>query len=165
MAISLWFAIYLLARGLANPITFRSVIALFSLAFYFNSSLSEIGASGTSTGPIRSLATLLALISVHYLTHYLLPQAFRQKLYWISRVILLAGILAVILWISAPAPIICPPTHICPSSLEYPWIVVDGIKIIFLATILYNLFKIIRNQERFKGYALCGAILQRYNYE
>ena len=159
MAISLWFAIYLLARGLTNPLTFRSVVALFSLAFYFNSSLSEIGSSSVSAGPVRSLATLIALIAVHDLTHYLLPPAIRRRLYWLARAILLMGILAIVLLFSVPATGNCSPNHICPSNLGYPWVAIDGIKILVLGTILYNLYRIIKSQDRYQGHALYGAIL------
>ena len=159
LAISLWFAIYLLARGLANPLTFRAVVALFSLAFFFNSSLPEIGISTSNSGAIRSLSTLIALIAVHDLTHYLLPLKFRRKFYWMARAIVLIGILAILLLFSVPPEGICPPNYICPSSLGYPWVFVDGIKIFIVGTTLYNLYMVVKTQDQYHSFALYGAIL------
>ena len=69
MAISLWFAIYLLARSQANHLTFRAVIALLAVAFYFGCAFTELTSPQADTSQMRSLAIIIALIAVHDRTH------------------------------------------------------------------------------------------------
>jgi hypothetical protein len=142
MAISLWFAIYLLARSPANPLTFRAVVALIALAFYYNSAFHDVIDSNSDTGSVRSLTTLIALIAAHDLTHYLLPAQQRKRLYLAARVVVLLGVVAMVLLFTAPRTAECDPRYTCPSNIIYPWYIIDSFKVLFFFAILYNLWLI-----------------------
>jgi hypothetical protein len=159
MAISLWFAIYLLARSPANPLTFRAVVALLALAFYYNNAFTDMVRLSSDTGPLRSLSTLIALIAAHDLTHYLLPLQQRKKLYWIARGVVLMGVIAIVLLFTAPPSADCDPRFTCPARVAYPWVVVDFFKILFFAAILYNLWVIRKSEARLENVAFYEALL------
>jgi hypothetical protein len=159
MAISLWFAIYLLARSLTNPVTFRAVIVLIALVFYFHSSFSEMTGEDVYLGVVRSLATLIALIAINDVTHFLLPEGTRIKLFWLSRVILLGGVVAVILLFSPVPSKSCDPTYICPASVAYPWVIVDLFKVLVFASIMHNVWVIVKNEYRYQVVPLYGALI------
>jgi hypothetical protein len=159
MAISLWFAIYILARSPANPVTFRAVVALLSLAFYYNNSFVEMVNAENQTGAVRSLAMIIALIAAHDLTHYLLPRSQREKLYWVARSIVFLGVVSIVLLFTAPPGGNCGPGDICPSNFFYPWVVIDFFKILFLSAILYNLWLIKKSEGWVQNVPLYGSVL------
>jgi len=159
MAITMWFAIYLLARSPANPITFRGVVALLAMAFYYNNAFVDLVNSNLVTGPVRSLTTLIALIAAHNLTHYLLPLAQQKRLYWIERCVILMGVIAIVLLFMFPAVELCDPRYICPTGMDYPWIVIDALKFLFFAAILYNLRLIRKNGVSPQNVAFYEGIL------
>lgn len=159
MAISLWFAIYLLARSLVNHLTFRAVVALLALAFYYNSAFNDIVNANLNTVPVRSLSILIALIASHDLTHYLLPVAERRKLYWVARGIVIAGVVAIALLFTASPGNECDPRYICPANLIYPWMIISFFEILFFAAILYNLWLIRKNGEWIQNVAFYEAVL------
>jgi hypothetical protein len=159
MAISLWFAIYLLARSPANPLTFRAVVGLLALAFFYNNAFTDMVNFTSVTGPARSLTTLIALVAGHNLTHYLLPLSQRQKLYWVERGTILLGVIAVVLLFMVPVPEDCDPRFTCPAAFVYPSTVIDTIKVLFFSAILYNLWLIKKSEERLQNVAFYVALL------
>jgi hypothetical protein len=159
MAITLWFAIYLLARSFANPLTFRAIVALLALAFYYNSAFADIVNPDSDTGALRSTATIIALIAAHDLTHYLLPLQQRKKLYWAARGMVLLGVVAVVMLFMVPPGDVCDPRYTCPSNFIYPWIVIDIFKGLFFLGILYNLWLIRSSEARTQIVAFYEAFL------
>ena len=159
MAISLWFAIYLLARSPADPLTFRAVVILLALAFYYNNTYTSLVTSNTNTGPVRSLAVLIALVAAHSLTHYLLPTAQMKKQYWVEHGLILTGVIIVILLFTAPYTDECDPRFSCPANLTYPWIIINSYKVLIFLAILYNLWQIYKNGARFQILTLYGTFL------
>ncbi len=158
MAISLWFAIYLMARSPNDPLTFRAVAALLALAFYYNSSFTDIVSFNLYPYPQHSLATLLAVVATHSLTHYLLPLPLRKKLYWKETGVILLGVAAIVLLYTVPLTGSCDPRYTCSANLEHPWPVYYTIGVVFLA-ILYNLLQIGKNVRRSVNLALFAALL------
>jgi hypothetical protein len=159
MAISLWFAIYLLARSLVNHLTFRAVVALLALAFYYNNAFNDIVNANLNTNPVRALSVIIALIACHDLTHYLLPVSQRRKLYWIARGIVLLGVVAIVLLFIAPPGNDCDPRYLCPASLIYPWTIISSFEILFFAAILYNLWLIKKSEQWLQNVAFYEAVL------
>jgi len=159
MAISLWFAIYLLARSPADPLTFRAVIILLALAFYYNNTFTALITYNPNSGPVRSFAVLIALVAAHSLTHYLLPPAQMKKQYWIEYGLILAGVIIIILLFTAPFTDECDPLLTCPANITYPWIVINSFKVLLFIAILYNLWQIYKNGARFQILALYGTFL------
>ena len=159
MVISLWFAIYLLARSLSNPLTFRAVIALLATAFYFNVSFSDLVNANASSGAVRSLAMLIALIATHDLTHSLLPLPKRKQLSWVAYGIILSGMVAIVLLFTAPSGSDCDPRYTCPSDFFYPWVVINLFVLLYFSAILYNLWSIKKSERRLENVAFYEAVL------
>lgn len=159
MAISLWFAIYLLSRSHANFLTFRAIVALIALAFYYNSAFTALVNPSSNSDSLRSLASMIALIAVHDLTHYLLPPEQRQKLYWVARGIILLAVVAIVILFTAPDAFPCSSLYTCPTALSYPWAVIDLFKVIVFIAILYNLWQIRRSAGRLTNIAFYLAVL------
>ena len=159
MAIALWFAIFLLARSSSNPLTFRAVVALLALAFYYINALEELVSSGANTGQVRSLSILITLIATHDLTHYLLPPLQRRKYYWIARAVILLGVIAIVLLFNPGLTSLCDPRYQCPSALNFPWVVIDAFKILFVGAILFNLWMIRKTENPFQTALFYEAVL------
>jgi hypothetical protein len=159
MAISLWFAIYLLARSLVNHLTFRSVVALLALAFYYNNAFNDIVNANLNTNPVRTLSVIIALIASHDLTYYLLPVSQRRKLYWVARGIVLLGVVAIVLLFTAPPGNNCDPRYLCPASFTYPWTIISSLEIVFFAAILYNLWLIKKSEQWLQNVTFYEAVL------
>jgi hypothetical protein len=159
MAIALWFAIYLLARSLVNHLTFRAVVALLALAFYYNNAFNDIVIANLNTNPVRTFSVIIALIASHDLTHYMLPLLQRRRLYWVARGIVLLGVVAIVLLFTAPPGNTCDPRFLCPPSLIYPWLLISSLEILFFAAILFNLWLIKKSGEWLQNVAFYEAVL------
>jgi hypothetical protein len=142
MAISLWFAIYLLARGHSSQFTFRAVISLLALAFYYNGAFIEIINPPANTEGIRSLAVVIALVATHDLTYYSLPPADKKRQFWIARGLILFGIVVTMLHFSLSSDDTCSPLYHCPINLNNLWIAVELFKVLAFCAILYNIYRI-----------------------
>ena len=159
LALTLWFAIYLLSRSHANHLTFRAIVALVALAFYFNSALNALTTGIPESGQIRSFTTTIALIACHDLTHYLLNPEQRKRLYPLARGIVMIGVIIIVIIFSAPPTPPCSPEYVCPTTLTYPWLVVDLFKIFIFCSILYNLWLIKQEESLLKNMAFYLAVL------
>ena len=147
MVVSLWFAIYLLARSPANPLTFRADVALLAVALYYYYAYTEMVRPDSETEILRSLALLIALIATHDLTHYLLYPAQRRKLYWAARGIVLGGVVAIILLFTLPSGPSCDPLYVCPTQPGILWMAIDIFKVLIFVAILFNLWLIKKSRE------------------
>ncbi len=159
MAISLWFAIYLLARSHLNHLVFRAVVALIALVFFYNASFTEMVNPASNTDAVRSFAIIIALISTHDLTHYLLPHTERKKLYWLARGIVLLAVITILLLFTVPTGDHCDPRYSCPADISFPWVVIDGFKLLVFAAILYNLWQIKKQAGRLQNIIFYEAVL------
>jgi hypothetical protein len=159
LGFTLWFAIYLLSRTHSNYLTFRAIVALIALAFYYNSALNAQITSSSEQSQIRSLTTIIALIACHDLTHYLLSPKQRKKLYAIARGIVMFGVIIIILIFTAPMGTPCDPEYVCPTTLSYPWLIIDLFKVLIFCFILYNLWLIRQSASLLRNTAFYLAIL------
>src|SRR5574341_102263 len=159
MAISLWFAIYLLARSHLNHLVFRAVVALFALVFFYNASFTEMVNPASDTDAVRSFAIVIALIATHDLTHYLLPHTERKKLYWLARGIVLLAVTTILLLFTVPTGDHCDPRYSCPADISFPWVFIDGFKLLVFAAILYNLWQIKKQAGRLRNIIFYEAVL------
>lgn len=156
---SLWFAIYLLARNRSNQLTFRAVVALIAMAFYYNYTLYALLNAASPNDQIRSLAISIALIAWHDLTHYLLNKQQRKKYYPLARGIVMFGVLVIILTFTAPPSGACPPAYTCPASLRFPWSIINLFYVFVYSAILYNLWLIKRTEGLLPNMAFYLAVL------
>ena len=159
LGLTLWFAIYLLSRSHANHLTFRAIVALVALAFYFNSSLTALVNSTAEQTPLRSLATVIALIATHDLTHYLLNPEQRKKLYPLARGIVMLAVVAILLIFTSPYIGPCDPNYVCPTAFAFPWLVIDLFKVFIFCSILYNLWLLRQTEAQIKNIAFALAVL------
>ena len=116
MAFSLWLALYLMVRSRTSQVTFRAVVALLGLSFYYGCAIITINNPDFATASWRALATILALIATQHLTHYLLPDHRQPKHRWISRLVLILGMSAVMLTLIYPVPTDCDIRYICAEA-------------------------------------------------
>ena len=159
LGLTLWFAIYLLSRSHANHLTFRAIVALVALAFYFNSALNALISATSEQSQIRSFTTTIALIACHDLTHYLLNPQQRKKLYPVARGIVMFGVIAIILIFTAPPSAPCAPDYVCPTSLSYPWLIIDLFKVFIFCSTLYNLWLIKQTEGLLHNMAFYLAVM------
>jgi hypothetical protein len=159
LAVSLWFAIYLLARSQLNDLTFRAVAALLAVAFYYHGSFSRTVSPGAGSPAVRSLAVIVALVAVHDLTYYLLPTDLRKKRYWIARGIIVLGVIGIVLLLGVAGKGDCDPRFICPVDLQSNWVLINlAVFLVFLA-ILYNLWQIRSSGNRLLNISFTFAVL------
>lgn len=159
MAISLWFAIYILARSHLNHLTFRAVVALIALVFFYNAAFTEMVNPASNTDAVRSFAIIIALIATHDLTHYLLPPTERRKLYWLARGIVLFAVITILLLFTVSTGDHCDPRYSCPADTSFPWLVIDTFKVLVFAAILYNLWLIKKSAGRLQNVVFYEAVL------
>ena len=144
-ALALWFAIYLMSRSRANYLTFRAVVALIALALFYWSALWAMLGAQTNTGPIRSMAIIIALTATHDLTHYLLPKSIRKKTYWIARGIVMGNVVVIALLFFLSNDTSCSPLYICPVARSFPDAVIGMFDTAILVAVLANLVFIWRD--------------------
>jgi hypothetical protein len=165
MAFSLWFAIYILARSHINHLAFRAVAALLALAFYFYLTFTWIVDPTTDNEALRSLAIVIALVAAHDLTHYLLPEQRRRRLYWLARGIVLFAVVIIVLLFIVPTGEECDPRYTCPVQMLTLWSAVDLFKLLVFLSILYNLWEIrksggwVQNMEFYLGVLLAASTI------
>jgi hypothetical protein len=159
MVLTLWLAIYLLARSTTNHITFRAVIALLALTFYYNFTITNIVNPDANNAAVRSLVIIIALAATHDLTHYLLPTELRGKLYWVARGFILLAIILFVLLFNMPTSGYCDPLYICPIDITSPWVLIGLFLIIVFIAILYNTWKIKKTGSWFHTNSIYLALI------
>ena len=156
---TLWFAIYLLSRSRNNPIAFRAITALVALAIYYVYLLNAIVTRTNEKNAVRLFSVTVALIACHDLTHYMLSQQQRRKLYPLARAVLLGGVIIIILIFTAPRPQLCDPSIICPTDMSYPYQIIETYNGMIFCSILYNLWMIRRTEGLVTNLAFYLAVL------
>jgi hypothetical protein len=78
MAVALWMAVYVLARGYHSPITRRAFIALLCLAMFFFGAYNNIFNQVPGTAAWRAVLLITALYFWYDLTNRLLPETLRR---------------------------------------------------------------------------------------
>ncbi len=159
LGFTLWFAFYLLARSHANYLTFRAIVAMVAMAFYYNSALNALLAGTTEQSQIRSFTTTIAMIACHDLTHYLLNPQQRKKLYPVARGVVMFGVIAMILIFTAPPATPCAPEYVCPAIFSYPWLVIDLFRVFIFGSILFNLWQLKKTEGFLPSVAFFLAVM------
>ena len=159
MAFALWFAIYLLARSQANQLTFRAVIALIALAFYYNGAFIALVNPTANIEHIRSISVIIALVAIHDLTFRLLPLPQQRRHYGIAWGFILLSIIVVILHFMVPPGGFCDPRFNCPVEIITPMFILDLFKFLLFLGILYNLWQIKLGGGLFEHHTFYLALL------
>ncbi len=82
MAVSLWLAAYLLARGFPSRITFRAVVVMVSLTAFFLSAYLNLYHPTAGSGVWRAACVTVGFLAWYDLTYRLLPASLQKKLRW-----------------------------------------------------------------------------------
>src|SRR6187549_1321292 len=91
MAIMLWGAFYLFARGFRSWITLRAVIVLLLLSIFFFGAYNNLFTQVPGTAAIRAVLLILGLETWYSLTYQLMSQTSRRRLRWMAAIIYLLG--------------------------------------------------------------------------
>jgi hypothetical protein len=97
MAITLWMAFYLFARGYPSRVSLRVVIVLFSLAGFFYSAYYNIFIQVVGSAAWRAVFLTIGLASWFSLTFRLMPEQARKKVRWYENVIYVYAALSIFL--------------------------------------------------------------------
>lgn len=159
LGLNIWFAIYLLSRSRANPLAFRAIIALVTLAIYYIYLLNAQVTGTSEKNGVRLFAITIALIACHDLTQYMLNPQQRRKRYPVARGIVLFGVIIIIFIFTFPRAQSCDPAFICPTILSYPYLIIEIYNGFIFCSILYNLWLIRQTEGMLHNMAFYLAIL------
>lgn len=84
MAISLWMAFYLFARGFPNQITLRAVLALLAISVFFLGTYNQFFNSYNETSHLRASLLVIALACWYSVTFAILPVEKQKKMRWME---------------------------------------------------------------------------------
>src|SRR5687767_3747167 len=87
MAITLWLAFYLFARGFPSRITLRAVIVLLALSVFFLGAYRNIFHQIPGTAAWRAVLLVIGLASWYSLTYQIMSRHTQKRLRWLERVI------------------------------------------------------------------------------
>ena len=142
MGISLWLALYLLARGFPSRVTIRAVIVLLSLFVFFLSASLNLRIQIPGTTALRAVMVTVGLSVWCDLTQKLLPQKAQSKNGWVSTIIYILGGITVALLISTPEAFVLEKTNLIyvgRMQLGFQYTVYGITELITSLAILYNL--------------------------
>jgi hypothetical protein len=144
MAITLWMAFYLFARGFTSRITLRGVIVLLALSIFFFSAYNNLFHQVVGTAALRAVMLIIGLGTLHSLTYQLAAGRNRQHLYWpgIGIYVLGAGstfllVINRIVFIGEQGNIL----YVARMGIGLPYMLYGFFQFVACAGILYNLLK------------------------
>ncbi len=102
LAICLWMAFYLFARGYPNRITLRAVIVMLALSAYFMGAFNNMFHQTTGTAAWRAVFLIIALGAWHSITFNLLPESVRASIQVRTMGFYLFGVITAIALLTIP---------------------------------------------------------------
>lgn len=142
MAVTLWGAFYLFARGFPSAITLRAVIVLLLLSMFFFGAYNNLFDQVVGTASVRAVLLILGLSTWYSLTFRLMSQHSRAHLRWMEMVIYLLGGITATLLISIPDAFIEEKgnsIYVAHMHLGFAYILYGTFQIVIVLGILYNL--------------------------
>ena len=100
MALSLWMAFYLFARGYPNRITLRAVLALLAISVFFLGTYNYFQSPTLHTIQLRAALLVIALVSWYSTTFTLLTPQKQTRYRWMEITIYGMGVISVILLVT-----------------------------------------------------------------
>ena len=166
MAITLWLAFYLLARGFPSRITLRAFVVLLALSGFFFSAFVNLFRQIPGTTSIRAVLLVIGLATWFSLTGQFMPPKKQRRFRWIiTGFYILAGIISFMLlgtrnaFVGEPGNIL----WVGRMGLGLPYILYGIFQVLACGGILYNLVAdrkfIFSVQGRFLLYASLFPIL------
>jgi hypothetical protein len=142
MAITLWGAFYLFARGFPSWITLRAVIVLLLLSLFFFGAYNNLFHQVDGTAAWRAVLLILGLGTWYSLTYRLMSPQGRERLRWVEvSVYLLGGVTATLLLATLNAFVAEQGNalYIAHMGLSLPFILYGIFQFVVSVGILYNL--------------------------
>jgi hypothetical protein len=144
MAITLWMAFYLFARGFPSRITLRAVIVLLALSIFFYSAYTNLFHQVTGTAALRAVMLIIGLGTWYSLTDQLAAGRNRQRLFWPGIGIYLLGLVAAFLLVINRNAFIGEQgnlLYVAHMGVGLPYILYGIFQFVACAGILYHLLK------------------------
>lgn len=142
MAVCLWMAFYLFARGFRNKITMRGVILLLALSAFFYGAYNNLFEQVIGTAALRASCLITGISAWYSITLQLLSEKSRKSIqWWTSAVYVLAGVTIALListrnaFIGEQGNIL----YVARMGVGLPYILYGVFEIVALGGILYNL--------------------------
>jgi hypothetical protein len=144
MAITLWLAFYLFARGYPSRITLRAVVVLFALSVFFFSAYTNLFHQITGTATLRAVMLIIGLSIWYSLTDQLSAGRNRKKLDWPGLVIYALGVVTAFLLVINSNSFIGEQgnlLYVARMGIGLPYILYGIFQFVASAGILFNLLK------------------------
>lgn len=142
MAICLWLAFYLFARGFPSKVTMRGVLLLLSLSAFFFGAYNNLFEQITGTAALRAALLITGIGSWYGITLQLLTEKTRKSLQpWTMGIYTLGGV-AIILLVSTRNAFVGEQgniLYVARMGVGIPYILYGIFEIVALTGILYNL--------------------------
>ncbi len=126
MAVSLWLATYLLARGFPSRVTLRAVVVLLALSGFFLSGYLNLHHPIPASTAWRAVFLTIAFLAWYDMTYRLLPATTQNKGRWVARSLYVCSLIAVVLLLSQQRlfvnpgnPLLATQVNIGPGYLAY----------------------------------------------
>jgi hypothetical protein len=166
MAITLWLAFYLLARGFPSLISIRAFIVLLALSGFFLSAFINLFRPIPGTASVRAVLLVIGLATWFSLTGQFIPPKKQKVFRWIrTGFYILAGIISLML-LSVHNAFVGEPANIMwvgRMGLGVPFLLYGIFQVVACIGILYNLLAdkrfVLSKQGRFLLYASLLPIL------
>lgn len=142
MAICLWLAFYLFARGFPNKITMRGVILLLFLSAFFYGAYNNLFEQVTGTAALRATCLIIGMSAWYSLTLQLLPEKIRKSIQWWTTAVYILAAVAIVLLINTRNAFVGEQgniLYVARMGVGLPYILYGVFEIVALTGMLYNL--------------------------
>lgn len=162
MAICLWLAFYLFARGFPNPLTMRGVILLLALSAFFYGAYNNLFEQVTGTAALRATCLIVGISAWYSVTLQLLSEKIRKSLQWLTSAVYILAAVTIALLISTRNAFVGEQgnvLYVARMGVGLPYILYGVFEIVALGGILYNLLAFNRVGFTTEGKFFLGASL------
>jgi GAF domain-containing protein len=162
MAICLWLAFYLFARGFPNPLTMRGVILLLALSAFFYGAYNNLFEQVTGTAALRASCLITGISAWYSITLQLLSEKIRKSLQWWTSAVYILAAVTIALLISTRNAFVGEQgnvLYVARMGVGLPYILYGIFEIVALGGILYNLLAFNRVGFTTEGKFFLGASL------
>jgi hypothetical protein len=142
MAITLWGAFYLFARGFSSWITLRAVIVLLLLSIFFLGAYNNLFQQVAGTASLRAVLLILGLETWYSLTFQLMSAQSRARLRWMAIATYALGASTAIALLLIPDAFIEEKgnaLYVAHMRLSFPYILYGTFQLVIVIGILFNL--------------------------
>jgi hypothetical protein len=162
MALCLWMAFYLLARGFPNPLTMQGVVLLLALSAFFYGAYNNLFTQVTGTAALRATCLIVGISAWYNITLQLLPEKVRKSIQWWTTAVYILAAVTIALLLSTRNAFVGEQgnvLYVAHMGVGLPYILYGIFEIVALAGMLYNLLAYNRVGLTTEGKFFLGATL------